>query len=64
MVRCLMAKIFDKLGGGFGEAIYQNAYELRCLSSEVPSEVSFPVLYDDTKELGVVRFDLLVCAAH
>ena len=56
-----MKKIFDSLGGGFKESVYQHALaiELRKLGFIIQKEVNKEVLYLG-EEVGIVRIDMLV----
>ena len=53
--------VYDKLGYGFVESVYQNAlaHELRKRGLHVQCEVSIEVWYDDVR-VGHVRADMIV----
>ena len=58
--RC-MNEIFNELGGGFRESVYQTALgnDLRKLGYNVKKEVNINVFYKE-EEVGTVRLDMLV----
>lgn len=65
VIQNCMDKIFKRLGGGYKESVYQNAFthELRTMGYNVSKEVNVPVLYEGI-EVGVVRLDLVVWRSY
>ena len=62
LVRGACFKIYNSLGPGLLESVYENAlaYELQKAGCEVQTQVPFPVIYEEIKlEIGF-RLDLLI----
>ena len=62
LVRGACFKIYNSLGPGLLESVYENAlaYELKKAGCEVQTQVPFPVIYEEIKlEIGF-RLDLLI----
>ena len=62
LVRGACFKIYNSLGPGLLESVYENAlaYELQKEGCEVKTQVSFPVVYEEIKlEVGF-RLDMLI----
>ena len=54
-------EIFEELGSGFKESVYQNiiAHELRKLGMNVSKEINVPIIWHGV-EVGNTRLDLIV----
>ena len=62
LVRGACFKIYNSLGPGLLESVYENAlaYELQKAGCEVQTQVPFPMIYEEIKlEIGF-RLDLLI----